>query len=660
MTNSHSRPTRTLPERPNLDQLRKQAKELHRSYKARDPDAVAEVQRFEASPNPSSFALTDAQRVLARAYGFTSWTGLRQHVEESTIEAFIAATSAGDVVTVRRIGEARPEIVHVEYGKNGGMALHDAVVNRDSEMTRLLMELGSDARKGIWPYRAVMTAHAIATDREYDEIVAIIEQEEERRRTELSSTPATNGTKTDEIQQAILEGQIDDAIRILESDTSLIGACSVRGATPLHFAAWAHHPQMVAWLLDHHADAEAMDAEGKAPLDYAAIAAGWSANDDFHYLLDNARVEPDRFEETVRLLRSAGARLTPRAAVAIGDLDAVRQMHREGHLTNEVDMGRGGLLTIAVRVNRIEMVSLLLDLGLDPTEPTAPGEDGSVSSGQPLWYAALCGRHEIAEILLARGADVNAIKTGCGDAIGNAYTTGDERMKVLLRSHGARVTASTVGLHRETDAARAILDGTLTAECMNSEITSDRNLVEELLWAGACGGDPEIVQMCLPRIQREPDDPWWASILGQPTRIWNHQALHTNNKLDRSTYPDCMRLILQHGVHPDVGSEDGSTVLHHIAGPGETRMTDQERIRFATILLEFGASLTLRDSLMQSTPLGWACCWGRVDLVRMYLKRGADAVEHDAERWARPMAWASKGGHQEIVELLAAHQTSGD
>ena len=43
---------------------------------------------------------------------------------------------------------------------------------------------------------------------------------------------------------------------------------------------------------------------------------------------------------------------------------------------------------------------------LDPDEPVA-GEHGTrVSWGMPLWFAALCGRHEIAGLLLARGADV--------------------------------------------------------------------------------------------------------------------------------------------------------------------------------------------------------------------------------------------------------------
>jgi hypothetical protein len=45
------------------------------------------------------------------------------------------------------------------------------------------------------------------------------------------------------------------------------------------------------------------------------------------------------------------------------------------------------------------------------------------------------------------------------------------------------------------------------------------------------------------------------------------------------------------------------------------------------MLLDAGASLTLRDSLLKSTLLGWACRWKRIEVVRRHLERGADAAE---------------------------------
>jgi len=55
------------------------------------------------------------------------------------------------------------------------------VLRRDAEMVRLLMEAGADARKGIFPHRDATSALCLARDREYDDIVAVIEEEERLR-----------------------------------------------------------------------------------------------------------------------------------------------------------------------------------------------------------------------------------------------------------------------------------------------------------------------------------------------------------------------------------------------------------------------------------------------------------------------------------------------
>ena len=83
MSRTNSAPSRTLPARPSLEQVRKQAKELLQAYRAGDVAAVAEVERFESQPDAAKFALADAQRVLARAYGFASWTKLKQQVRRA-------------------------------------------------------------------------------------------------------------------------------------------------------------------------------------------------------------------------------------------------------------------------------------------------------------------------------------------------------------------------------------------------------------------------------------------------------------------------------------------------------------------------------------------------------------------------------------------------
>lgn len=74
-------PVQSLPPRPSLASVKKQAKQLLRLHR-NDPDSVrARIQ--EHHPRPGKFAvLADAQLVLAREYGFPSWRRLSEHVEE--------------------------------------------------------------------------------------------------------------------------------------------------------------------------------------------------------------------------------------------------------------------------------------------------------------------------------------------------------------------------------------------------------------------------------------------------------------------------------------------------------------------------------------------------------------------------------------------------
>jgi ankyrin repeat protein len=83
---SHLSSDRQWPHWPNFNQFKRQAKELLKSYRAGEAGAVAEVERHEQTPDPAAFALHDAQRVLARSYGFTSWQKLKSYVQ--TIENY--------------------------------------------------------------------------------------------------------------------------------------------------------------------------------------------------------------------------------------------------------------------------------------------------------------------------------------------------------------------------------------------------------------------------------------------------------------------------------------------------------------------------------------------------------------------------------------------
>jgi ankyrin repeat protein len=86
----------------NLEQLRKQAKELVRAARAGDGDALARLGDLPVQ-------LASAQLVLARENGYTSWPAL-VHALEANVESFVRAATDGRCERARRLLEARPEI----------------------------------------------------------------------------------------------------------------------------------------------------------------------------------------------------------------------------------------------------------------------------------------------------------------------------------------------------------------------------------------------------------------------------------------------------------------------------------------------------------------------------------------------------------------------
>jgi hypothetical protein len=110
-----------LPARPSLEQLRKQAKELLRDYRAGDTAAARRVRRqiprLANATSPEELALADAQFVLAREYGFESWAALARHVaaaQSPRLDEFerlalelVAAYTTGDFTAIREINWRR-------------------------------------------------------------------------------------------------------------------------------------------------------------------------------------------------------------------------------------------------------------------------------------------------------------------------------------------------------------------------------------------------------------------------------------------------------------------------------------------------------------------------------------------------------------------------
>jgi ankyrin repeat protein len=551
---------RRLPKKPSLEQLRKQAKDLLRAYRSGDPDAIAQIHSFERNTSPAGFALSDAQRVIARGYGFASWPKLKAFVDGVTVARFAEAVKRSDIAQVRSMLASRPELIAMDMSANDEhRALHFAVLQRDAAMVRLLMEAGADARKGIFPHRDATSAMALAREREYTDIAVIIEEEERCRR------EATTGPN--------------------------------KAATAL--------------------------ADGLTALDHAALAA------------DPRNDRAREFPVTAKQLLAQGAELTVRAAVALGDQVRVRELIlAQPGLLRQISVS-GGLLTLAVNHAQLDMVRLLLDLGADVNECIVLQEleEPTESWGMPLWYAALANDLAITQLLLDRGADPNGNVYASGWPLRNAWNHRDDAVKKLLLERGARPQPYMVAEAHDVEEARRLLAG-----------NPSEGLARELVWSAADHGCPEIVELALPHLNWLPQDPRWNWVLIQPIRGAG------GNSSENEGHFRSMAALLRHGVDANV-SRFGQTPLHFTAGR-QSDLPGEDRARFAAMLIDHGASVNLRDDLLRSTPLGWACRWGRLELAELLIARGATVQEVDAEPWATPIAWARKMNRDAIVVLL--------
>jgi Ankyrin repeat len=104
---SQNSPARHFPVRPNLEQLKHQAKDLLRLVRQKDPAALAELQKHHSKPIDSEAAkLADVQFALARSYGLPSWPRL------VTACRMTDAIWRGDVETVREMVLKDPRLLH--------------------------------------------------------------------------------------------------------------------------------------------------------------------------------------------------------------------------------------------------------------------------------------------------------------------------------------------------------------------------------------------------------------------------------------------------------------------------------------------------------------------------------------------------------------------
>ena len=132
---------RELPERASLAYLRKQAKDLIRLYRERDPAAIARFRealpaaagKSDAEIAALDLRLHDAQSCVARAYGFASWADLRSYVEvqaasrndhAARVRQWLRLVYSGDV-DGRGIDRANPRVAARVLADNPDLAAGD-------------------------------------------------------------------------------------------------------------------------------------------------------------------------------------------------------------------------------------------------------------------------------------------------------------------------------------------------------------------------------------------------------------------------------------------------------------------------------------------------------------------------------------------------------
>src|SRR4051794_12275025 len=157
--------SRPLPARPNLDQLRVQAKELQKAHRSRDPEAARRLRehlpRLAGATDDAIFAaslpLADAQLALAREYGQPSWARLRQHVQMlSQAEGLKDAITRNDLAHVKAMIQADPALLRAPIGYGGDGPLTWAAECRGATppaperlaIARFLLEAGADVHAG--------------------------------------------------------------------------------------------------------------------------------------------------------------------------------------------------------------------------------------------------------------------------------------------------------------------------------------------------------------------------------------------------------------------------------------------------------------------------------------------------------------------------------
>jgi hypothetical protein len=424
----------SLPARPSGEHLRKEAKRL-----ARD----------------RSLHLADAQRDLARDYGFPSWPALMRHVETLRAQRagdspLIIAVRAGDLDDVRRLLDAG---ANPRVGGNGESPLHAAARRGPLAVVETLITAGAvewqpDA-KGRTPLDVARTSRA----RDRNAIVALLD------RTQIAD-PSFRAAVA-----AVQRGDVARLAALLDAEPRLLhdriqDPAAYRASNrcdyfldPKLFWFIANNPHRIDHLpANIVAVARTMLERGveRADLDaaLALVMTSQSAREDGHQraltelLLDaGATPLPDvilvtagqRQTEILRLLLARGVPMSPVIAATLGEVDALRT------LLGGADHDTVQAAFAAAVLNRqLEATRLALDAGAD-VDAFLPIHPHSTA----LHQAADNDDLPMLRLVLAHGARTDILDTMWGGNARDWAEHGDRLAAQALLEEAMRSGAST-------------------------------------------------------------------------------------------------------------------------------------------------------------------------------------------------------------------------
>jgi ankyrin repeat protein len=291
--------TKALPQNPNLEYDKKQAKALLKAYQAGDPAAMervrAEHPRLQNVPDktiaPADFKLSDAQLVIAREYGLSSWPALKHQIDrlnagiEKPFEAFVSAVQNENIAQLRTLFAANPALnqnVNDPGLPFDSPAIVIAARRNNRELVDVLIEHGADVNaKSEWWAGAFGALHNADP--------------------QMVGYLTARGAQVD-VHAAVEQGMMDVVEKLLADDPALVNAKGPDGQRPLHFA---RSTAVIDFLLEHGAEIDARD------VDHGGTAAQYMAAE-----------HPD----LARYLLGRGAQPDIFLACAVGDVDLARKL----------------------------------------------------------------------------------------------------------------------------------------------------------------------------------------------------------------------------------------------------------------------------------------------------------------------------------------------